>query len=186
LVLLLSWTWCRFGTSHTMSYFAGSSSTSCAVFLRVVFSHAEIFEVTFLAALFAVLIKSCAAGFSQIIVQTFPMAFLPQCLLFLKSSQISFLCTFLTWPLVSPPLLSILTELLPVSLASTKTMVTSSVISSTLDSTACFVSSSLNPLMRDISTRVFHKNENCSKTFSEVVNGFHYVLGATKNNVKRF
>ena len=34
--------------------------------------------------------------------------------------------------------------------------------------------------------RVFHKYENCSKTFSQVVNGFHYVLGGTKKMSREF
>jgi hypothetical protein len=66
---------------------------------------------------------------------------------FPKSSRISFSCTSLTWPLR-------FTEFLPVSLASTKAMVSINVISSTLDSTACLVYSSFNRLMRDKNTHL--------------------------------
>ena len=42
------------------------------------------------------------------------------------------------------------------------------------------------PALYRVSIRVFLKNRNCSKTFSQVLNGLHYVLGTTGNNFTRF
>ena len=76
----------------------------------------------------------------------------PLFLLYLHFSWVeTFSWTLLRWTLDSPPL-RIFWEAFPVSLASTKAMVSSRGISSTLDNTYGLVSSSLRPSIRDIRT----------------------------------